>query len=449
MPNKLDLNIQKILQDWKISDALRELIANAYDEAKLSKTKQPSISYNDLTKEVTIKDFGRGIRPEHFTQNENREKNESSIVVGKFGIGLKDAISVLYRYQKPLVFKTSHNTFWPAEDFKTGTTDKIKTLHMEYDNNTIPEGTEIIIGDIKKSDYDEAIANFLENLHLEKIASSKKGEIYKKDGIASIFYNGMKISTDENFMFSYNILEANTKLRKSLNRERKMISRDAYRDIVISILKSCINKDNQYLINLILENTNDSNNEWSFVDIQKLVFKNSDRNLIAVSNEDLENPAFITYAKEQNRELIYISSSNYNSICNDSSTVNNSIDKFGYDFVNNYKTEEVSEHELTSQEKNNWSWAIKKVNELAKIWPLWKFDFPRTKIYIIKDHPNANGISSFGRIEIVKRVLSDKAKLFNTLIHEICHTTSNATDATIDFENMLTEAFYYVLQLKE
>lgn len=449
MANKLDLNIQKILQDWNVSDALRELIANAYDEAKLSKTEEPKISYDDINKEVTIKDFGRGIKQEHFTQNESKEKNQATNVVGKFGIGLKDAISVLYRYNKPIVFKTSHNTFWPSEDYKMGASDKIKTIHMEYNNETIPIGTEIVIGDIKKLDYEEAIANFLQNTNLQKIASSKKGEIYKTEGEASIFYNGMKISTDENFMFSYNILEGNTKLKRSLNRERKMISRDAYRDIVISILKSCIDKNNQSLINLILNNANDSNNEWSFIEIKKLVFKNSDRNLIAVSNEMLNNPAYLNYAKDQNRELIFISASDYASFSNDNSTIDNTLDKFGYDFINNYKVEEIPFGNLTKNEQDNWSWAMQKISELAKIWPSWNQSFLNTKICIIKDHPNASGISSFGKIEIVRKILFYKNELFNTLIHEICHTVSKAADATINFENTLTEAFYYVLQLKE
>ncbi len=37
---KFDLNIEKILEGWEISHAIREVIANALDEQVLTKTKQ-------------------------------------------------------------------------------------------------------------------------------------------------------------------------------------------------------------------------------------------------------------------------------------------------------------------------------------------------------------------------------------------------------------------------
>lgn len=79
MSQFLDLNIKEILQDWSVSDALRELIANAYDEQKLSKTSKPTISYDHSKREVTIIDFGRGIKPHHFIQNEDKEKTNQKL----------------------------------------------------------------------------------------------------------------------------------------------------------------------------------------------------------------------------------------------------------------------------------------------------------------------------------------------------------------------------------
>lgn len=47
---KLDLNIEKILENWEPYDAVREVIANALDEQILSQTRGISItkSSNDL-----------------------------------------------------------------------------------------------------------------------------------------------------------------------------------------------------------------------------------------------------------------------------------------------------------------------------------------------------------------------------------------------------------------
>ena len=54
MNNVFDLNVQKILQDWKISDALRELMANAFDEVHLSQTSEPKMIYKPTTKLILV-----------------------------------------------------------------------------------------------------------------------------------------------------------------------------------------------------------------------------------------------------------------------------------------------------------------------------------------------------------------------------------------------------------
>ncbi|MBO7084759.1 hypothetical protein J6W20_02395 [bacterium] len=80
--------------------------------------------------------------------------------------------------------------------------------------------------------------------------------------VAEIFVNGMKISDGENLIFSYNILETNVALRKALNRERKNLSRDAYRDAMIRILKAIPDEEDKLLVyTKILNNTSSNSNE--------------------------------------------------------------------------------------------------------------------------------------------------------------------------------------------
>jgi hypothetical protein len=89
------LNIEKILEGWETKHAIRELIANALDEQVLSGT-QPIEIDRDPSGNWHIRDFGRGLRYEDLTQNENLEKlNNAGKVVGKFGVGLKDALATL------------------------------------------------------------------------------------------------------------------------------------------------------------------------------------------------------------------------------------------------------------------------------------------------------------------------------------------------------------------
>lgn len=73
MSNLFDLNMEKVLENWLVSDALREIIANALDETVL--TKSPDIKiYKDSNKVWHIRDYGRGIKYSYLTQNENKEK---------------------------------------------------------------------------------------------------------------------------------------------------------------------------------------------------------------------------------------------------------------------------------------------------------------------------------------------------------------------------------------
>jgi DNA gyrase/topoisomerase IV subunit B len=94
---KFDLNIEKILENWEVKHAVREIIANALDQQTLTNTAEIQIFRGADPNTWVIKDFGRGLRYEHFTQKENEEKLKASGIIGRFGIGLKDALATFER----------------------------------------------------------------------------------------------------------------------------------------------------------------------------------------------------------------------------------------------------------------------------------------------------------------------------------------------------------------
>jgi hypothetical protein len=76
-----DLNIVKVLEHWTVAFAVRELIANALDEQTLTSTADPRIlKVGDGNWHV--RDFGRGLRYQHLTQNESAEKRKHPAVIG-------------------------------------------------------------------------------------------------------------------------------------------------------------------------------------------------------------------------------------------------------------------------------------------------------------------------------------------------------------------------------
>lgn len=93
---KFDLNIDRMLENWDAFHAIREIIANALDEQILTGTREITISRNG-DGQWCIRDFGRGLRHEHFTMNESQEKLDHPGLIGKFGVGLKDALATFDR----------------------------------------------------------------------------------------------------------------------------------------------------------------------------------------------------------------------------------------------------------------------------------------------------------------------------------------------------------------
>jgi hypothetical protein len=125
---EFDLNIERMLENWTVAHALREVIANALDEQALTGTREPQI-FRDAEGRWHIRDWGRGLRYEHLTQNENKEKlAHPDQVAGKFGVGLKDALATFDRHRVTVVIKSRYGDITTAKQAKHGFTD-IRTLH--------------------------------------------------------------------------------------------------------------------------------------------------------------------------------------------------------------------------------------------------------------------------------------------------------------------------------
>ena len=103
-----DLNIERIIEAWNNSRAVREIIANALDEQVVSRSAEIAIQ-KDSAGVWSIRDHGRGLRYDHLTQNESLEKLiAAGLVIGKFGIGLKDAVATLTRNGIAVEFQSKH-----------------------------------------------------------------------------------------------------------------------------------------------------------------------------------------------------------------------------------------------------------------------------------------------------------------------------------------------------
>jgi hypothetical protein len=237
---KFDLNIEKMLENWDVSDALREIIANAIDEQILTGTSEIKIFNNSFG--WHIQDFGRGLKYQHLTQNENDEKlNRSNLVIGKFGVGLKDALATLDRHHIKVSIISRYGDITLGRASKQGFDDVI-TLHAfisePQDSNFI--GTEFLFKGVTPKQINRAKSFFLRFSDEEPLEETKYGQILKrgKHG-ARIYVNGVRVAEEDNFLFSYNITSLTQTMRKALNRERTHVGRSAYTDRVKNMLMEC------------------------------------------------------------------------------------------------------------------------------------------------------------------------------------------------------------------
>jgi len=252
MTGSFDLNIENVLENWEVCHAVREVISNALDEMVITKTKPIEITKgnNELWH---IRDFGRGLQYKHFTQNESDEKAKAQGVIGKFGVGLKDALAVFYRHKISIQIYSPYGDITLDMVSKIGF-DDVKTLNAVIKMPSKPEmvGTEFVIG-VKDGDINLAKNMFLYFNETKPLDSSDFGEIYEKPlkrDTAFIYVHGVKVAEEDNYLFDYNITQTNAVLKKALNRERSHVGRTAYSEIV---KKMVLKSTNEKVIKLLIK----------------------------------------------------------------------------------------------------------------------------------------------------------------------------------------------------
>jgi hypothetical protein len=203
-----DLNIEKILEGWEVKHAVRELIANALDEQVLSSTQDVTINA-DRSGNWHIRDLGRGLRYEDLTQNENPEKlKNAGKVIGKFGVGLKDALATLNRRGIRVHIRSAHCDISLVEAAKHGF-DDVVTLQASVSPSSSPDivGTDFELQGVSTADIKAAKDFFLRFSGERALENTPYGQVLERASgrPARIYVTGLLVAEEERFAFSYNI----------------------------------------------------------------------------------------------------------------------------------------------------------------------------------------------------------------------------------------------------
>lgn len=451
-PKEFDLNMEEeLLEAWNASDGIRELIANALDEAALSDTKEPEI-YEDDEGSWHIWDYGRGLTHKDLTQGEDEEKlNNPDKVIGKFGVGLKDALAVLYRQGVDVTVHSPYISFTVEQASKAGF-DDIETLHAVIRKTEHPDldGTEVILDGCTEDDIEEAKQNFLTYTNATLFEETRFGDVYEPSGdeVASIYVTGLKVATEEDFLFSYNITSTTKTIRDALNRERSNVGRTGYTSRVKKILEAC--KSGEVAERLVddlervQEGTNHDELSWKPVQVHAArVLSARSETMFVTAVEQGQMKDLVDRAKGDGKRVVTVPDSTGRELRSESDIEGEEIrdvEVFKKEWEDSFEFDWVDETDLTANEREVWDLkedVLSLVGIDNRINQVRISETMRSLDYGWK----AEGLwePETRRIIIKRDALCSKSRFVGLLLHEAAHAKQGAIDQTREFEGDLTD----------
>lgn len=449
MPPKLfDLNIEEVLDNWEVEHALREVIANALDEQVLSGTADIEIS-KDAQGDWHIRDFGRGLKIEHFTLNENQEKLSAvSEVIGKFGVGLKDALATFHRRGVDVLIHSSHGTYRMRQAHKHNFGD-ITTLHIEYDDAPLYlHGTEFILRGVRDADIAKAKSLFLKFAGEEVIESARYGQILRRrDDGGRVYILGVLASEEPNFLFSYNITSLTEAMKKRLNRERLNVGRTTYTDRVKVILKEA---QSEMVHDLLVEQvkeraTGEQRDEMGWIEISQMALNlmHQQARVVYVTEQELQSkPDVLDNARWDGYEPVVITEQQKTKLERQMASGGpqvRTVEGYVKEYNASFEYQFVAPGDLTGEERRIFGFTP----QILALVGIAGSRVPKVRISetmrVTNDNTGGVWDPSMRTIVIKRSKLSSLTDYAATLLHEAGHAMSGAVDATRDFERVLTD----------
>ncbi len=448
---QFDLNIVKILENWDTPHAIREIIANGIDEQLLTDTKEVEILKQG--KAWYIRDYGRGLKYTHLTQNENQEKLTNPKMIGKFGIGLKDALATFDRKGIKVLVMSKHGDITLSKTAKQGF-DDVTTLHANIaeatDNKFI--GTQFVIEGATDKDIENAKNLFLKFTGEKILETTKAGEVVEKKGSSgNIYINGVKVAEEPNFLFSYNITLLTAPIKKALNRERTNVGRGAYTDSVKKILLACKSPEVALQLAQDLQNIQKgiAHDELSWLDVQEhsvKILNPTGKFLFVSSNDLITHRDMIDEAEASGHTIITIPEILKFKIKSGKDLTGKpiiDISQFATNYNDSFEFKFIDPKKLTTKEKAVYNYTDDILNLIGgkpravkaiKISSTMRKDFFSQNVTLGVWDPNT------GSIIILRKQLALLKDYAGTLIHEALHAKSGLGDVSRNFEHALTVA---------
>lgn len=449
-----DLNIDRVLAHWTVPFALRELIANALDESTLTGTVDPVIEA-DKDGAWHIRDFGRGLRYGHLTQNESSEKRRHAGVVGQFGIGLKDALAVCDRRGVGITLRSRHGDIHTERRAKVGF-DDVVTVHAIVTSPSDPDllGTDVVLTGVTAEQVAEAKALFLRFSGETVLEDTDYGQVLERDlgaRAGRVYVRGLLVATEPNFLFSYNITKLNEPLRRALNRERSNVGRTAYTDRLKKMLTAATSTavataltDN---LSRWASGTMRDELNWKEVALHACrVMQNHKQVLFVTASQLAEGSPQLRYAEQDGYTLITIP----NNLARDLRGMRDDLGRpmvdltqYRKEWNDGFSYQFIAPENLTPAEQEVFASAAAVValgcSRLGRRGKVAEIAVSET-MRLSDEGAQVLGVweESNRRIIVRRDQLASRAQFAGTVLHELAHAQSGEPDNSLEFEDALT-----------
>ena len=260
---------------------------------------------------------------------------------------------------------------------------------------------------------------------------------------------GLFVAEEPNFLFSYNITKLSAPLRRALNRERSNVGRSAYSDRVKAILTACTSTDvagpladglNAYATGRLYDEL-----AWRDVALHACrVLQTNEKVVFATAWQMATDSAQLQYAQDDGYRIVVVPEDIIRSLSgltdlNGKPLVD--LDGYRNKWNASFSFVFVDPYVMTHAEQA----VFRRTQEISA---LVGADLRRRQVAVLISETmrlNETGNPVLGlweqaerRIIIRRDQLNGFASYAGTLLHEIGHMTSGATDGSLDFESELS-----------
>ncbi|WP_368915807.1 hypothetical protein [Exiguobacterium acetylicum] len=303
---------------------------------------------------------------------------------------------------------------------------------------------------ISESDIEKAKSLFLLFSEEEILSTVQFGQILqKRDDQANIYINGVKVATEDDFLFSYNITSLTKAMKKELNRERTNVGRSAYSLRVKQILLENKEASTTMLLvdslNRFTEGNLPVELTWKDVAIHSCKLLNTLEDVVFLTPDQImHHGSFVDDIDEYDFKIVTISENLRDAlgeVKDDAGNPIRNLETFAEEVRDSLSYREVPLESLSKDELERWRKRDEILNMIGAM-PDCILEVKLVEsIDFAFDQNETLGLwqPDSGTILIARSQLRSMESLAGTLLHERAHASSGRPDVDRGFESELTE----------